>query len=400
MVIRNCHIIDCTGRTPYLADIRIEKGSIAQIGENLEGTTLYDAQGGWLLPGLVNLHVHINRRNLSRGTGVFRQGAPAIENSSDGVRMLYAARNAWYELSRGITAMRDLCSVGRTASQLKAAIAQGIIRGPRLTVCGMGIAATGGHETHRYAGAVEVDGADGVRGAVRQEIKLGADFIKVMASGGLGGMPEHEHPGWSEFTVEEMAAACQAAHSHNRGVTVHAMGEKPVLDALEAGVDGIEHGAVLTEKALQIMVDRGVYYVPTASGITAVAAKERKGGSPALADMMEQLVVHPQRESIRKAFEAGILIGAGSDTLGSIPAELKIFESCGMTPYQAIQTATVNAARILKNEDRFGTVEPGKVADLLLLEKNPLEDLGNIETVKAVFLAGEPVSEGWMCNLQ
>ena len=86
MVIRNCHIIDCTGRTPYLADVRIENGSIIQIGENLEGTTLYDAQGGWLLPGLVNLHVHINRRNLSRGTGVFRQGAPAIENSSDGVR--------------------------------------------------------------------------------------------------------------------------------------------------------------------------------------------------------------------------------------------------------------------------------------------------------------------------
>jgi imidazolonepropionase-like amidohydrolase len=178
------------------------------------------------------------------------------------------------------------------------------------------------------------------------------------------------------------------------------MGEKPVLDALEAGVDGIEHGAVLTEKALQIMENRGVYYVPTASGITAVAAKERKGGSPALAAMMEDLVVHPQRESIRKAMEAGILIGAGSDTLGSIPAELKIFESCGMTPYQAIQTATVNAAKILKNQDLFGTVEVGKVADLLLLEKNPLEDLANIEAVQTVFLGGEPVSEGWMCNLQ
>jgi ferredoxin len=162
-----------------------------------------------------------------------------------------------------------------------------------------------------------------------------------------------------------MAAACQAAHSHNRGVTVHAMGEQPVLDALHAGVDGIEHGAVLTQEALRIMASRGVYYVPTASGITAVAEKERRSGSPALADMMEQLVVLPQRESIRKAMEAGILIGAGSDTLGSIPAELKLLHSCGMTPYEAIQTATVNAAKILKNQDRFGTVEVGKVADLL-----------------------------------
>lgn len=400
MVIKNCNIIDCTGRAPYQADVLVENGTIEKIGENLEDLQVYDAAGGWLLPGLVNLHVHINRRNLSRGSGVFRQGAPAIENSPDGIRMLYAARNAWYELRSGVTTMRDLCSVGRTASQLKDAIHQGVIRGPRLHVCGLGIAATGGHETHRYPGAVEVDGADPVRTAVRKEIKLGADFIKVMASGGLGGMPEHEHPGWSEFTVEEMAAACQAAHSHNRGVTVHAMGEKPVLDALHAGVDGIEHGAVLTEEALQIMANRGVYYVPTASGITAVAAKERKNGSPELAAMMEQLVVLPQRESIRKAMEAGILIGAGSDTLGNIPQELRIFESCGMSRYEAIQTATINAAKILKNEDRFGTVEPGKTADLLLLEENPLEDLHNIEKVKAVFLAGEEVSEHWMCNLQ
>lgn len=400
MIIKNCNIIDCTGRAPYRADVRVEAGLIQEIGQNLTGETVYDAQGGWLLPGLVNLHVHINRRNLSRGVGVFRQGAPAIENSPDGVRMLYAARNAWYELSRGITTMRDLCSVGRTASQLKDAISQGIIRGPRLHVCGMGIAATGGHETHRYQGAVEVDGPDAVRAAVRREIKLGADFIKVMASGGLGGMPEHEHPGWSEFTVAEMEAACQAAHSHNRGVTVHAMGAKPVLDALQAGVDGIEHGAELTDEALEIMVGRGVYYVPTASGITAVADKERRGGSQKLADMMEQLVVQPQRQSIRRAREAGILIGAGSDTLGSIPGELLIFESCGMSRYEALQTATINAARILKNDAAFGTVECGKVADLLLLEENPLEDLHNIEKVKAVFLGGEAVSEQWMCNLQ
>ena len=181
MVIKNCNIIDCTGRAPYQADVLVENGTIEKIGENLEDLQVYGAAGGWLLPGLVNLHVHINRRNLSRGSGVFRQGAPAIENSRDGIRMLYAARNAWYELRSGVTTMRDLCSVGRTASQLKDAINQGVIRGPRLHVCGLGIAATGGHETHRYPGAVEVDGADPVRTAVRKEIKLGADFIKVMA---------------------------------------------------------------------------------------------------------------------------------------------------------------------------------------------------------------------------
>lgn len=400
MVIKQVSIIDCTGREPYVADIRIENGIISEIGDNLSDELYIDGTGKYLIPGLVNLHVHINRRNLSRGTSVFRQGAPAIENSTDFHRILYAARNAWYELSRGITTLRDLCSVGRTASALKSAIVGGIIRGPRLVVCGLGIASTGGHETHRYSGAVEVDGVDAVMGAVRNEIKQGADFIKVMASGGLGGMPEHEHPGWSEFTLDEMRAACIAAHSHNKGVTVHAMGELPIMTSLHGGVDGIEHGAVLTDEALDMMVERGVYYVPTASGITAVADKEARAGSPELAAMMRELVVNPQRDSIRKAHERGILIGAGSDTLGSVPAELMLFEQCGMTRYEAIQTATINAAKILKNDDRFGTVEQGKIADLVLLCANPLANLRNIEDVDKVFLGGEEVSEKWMCNLQ
>ena len=399
MVIKGAVIIDCTGKMPYTADVRVGQGKITEIGKNLIVDTVVDAVGMYLIPGLINLRVHINRRNVSRTGSSFRQGAPAIENGSDFHRILFAARNAWYELSKGVTTLRDLCSVGRTASALKAAIEQEIIHGPRLVVCGLGIASTGGHETHRYPGAVEVDGPAEVRKAVRGEIKHGADFIKVMASGGLGGMPEHEHPNWSEFTVEEMRAACEAAHSHNRGVTVHAMGELPVMNALEAGVDGIEHGAVLTDRALDLMLERGVYYVPTASGITAVAAKERRNGSSSLAEEMERLVVRPQRDSIRKAHEKGILIGAGSDTLGSVQEELQILQACGLSAYEALQTATRNAAQILKN-DRIGTIEVGKLADLVLLDGDPLADLRNVERVNRVFLGGEEVSEAWMCNLQ
>ena len=399
MVIKGATVIDCTGRMPYAADLQVENGVITRIGENLWDETVVDGTGKFVIPGLVNLHVHINRRNVSRGGSSFRQGAPAIENGSDFHRILFAARNAWYELSRGVTTLRDLCSVGRTASALKAAVEQEIIRGPRLVVCGLGIAATGGHETHRYPGAVEADGPDEVRKAVRTEIRHGADFIKVMASGGLGGMPEHEHPNWSEFTVEEMRAACEAAHSHNRTVTVHAMGELPVMNALEAGVDGIEHGAVLSDRTLDRMLERNVYYVPTASGITAVAARERRDGSSRLAEEMERIVVRPQRESIRKAHEKDILIGAGSDTLGSIPEELRILQACGLSAYEALQTATRNAALILKN-DSIGTIEVGKAADLVLLDGDPLEDLGNVERVDRVFLGGEEVSEAWMCNLQ
>ena len=400
MIIRNCTIIDCAGRPPYDAEVRIAEGYIREIGTTLndDGPVL-DAGGGFLLPGLVNLHVHINRRHLSRSGGMFRQGAPAVENSSDAKRMLYATRNAWYELSRGITTLRDLCSVGRTASELKSAINEGLIRGPRMVVCGLGIASTGGHETHRYAGAVEADGPDAVMRATREEIKLGADFIKLMVSGGLGGMPEHEHPGWTEFSVPEIAAACYAAHSHNRTVTVHAMGEEPVLNALKGGVDGIEHGASLTEEALDIMCERNVYYVPTMSGITAVADREERNGSSELAAMMRELVVYPQRESVKKAHGRGILIGAGSDTLGSVTNELLLMQECGMSVQEALWTATINAAKILRWEDRLGTVEPGKLADLLIVEKSPLEDLRNLNLVRTVLLNGEIVSPSWMSNL-
>lgn len=356
-------------------------------------------QGKVVIPGLMNLHVHINRRHVSRTSSSFRQGAPAIENSSDAKRMMYAARNAWYELMQGITTMRDLCSVGRTATELKEAIEEGLINGPRLVVCGMAIAVTGGHETHRYKGAVEVDGPDEVTKATRNEIRLGADFIKLMVSGGIGGMPEHEHPSWSELNVEEITAACRAAHSHNRGVTVHAMGELPVMNALVGGVDGIEHGAVLTERALHIMKERDVYYVPTASGITAVADREAARGNAETAQMIRSVVVQPQRESIRKAHEFGIRIGSGSDTLGSVLEELRIFIDCGMNNVQALRTATSNAAGILGMEDRLGYIREGYQADLVLLDGNPLENIDALQYVHSVFVRGKRVSHEWLCNL-
>jgi imidazolonepropionase-like amidohydrolase len=404
VLIKNCNVVDCVGNVRRGAWVLIEGNRIARVGEEPEptgdGVDSIDAGGGYLLPGLMNLHVHINRRHLSRGAGAFRQGAPGVENSDDGTRMLYAARNAWYELSRGVTTIRDLCSVGRTASVLKNAIVSGLIRGPRMVVCGLGIAATGGHETHRYKGAVEVDGPSEVMKAVRYEVKQGADFIKLMVSGGLGGMPEHEHPSWTEFSLDEIKAAVYAAHSHNRGVTVHAMGEGPVMNALLGGVDGIEHGAVLSDEALDLMKDRGVYYVPTMSGITAVADKEARSGGPELAATMRELVVNPQRESVARAHECGILIGAGSDTLGSVVDELLLMKECGMTAYDALKTATVNAARILDRDDEFGTVEEGKIADLVIVGGDPLADLNNLRDVRKVILGGEVVTETWMCNLQ
>ena len=400
MIIKNCNIIDCTGKMPYVSDIEVKDGVITKIESNLSGDdTVINGEGKYLIPGLINLHVHINRRNVSRTQSSFRQGAPAIENGSDYHRIIFAARNAWYELSQGVTTVRDLCSVGRTATALKEAIECGIINGPHLYVCGMGIATIGGHETHRYKGAVEIGEIEKLPQAVETEIALGADFIKAMASGGIGGMPEHEHPAKAELTEEELRAICQTAHKHGRTVTVHAMGAVPVMNSLKAGVDGIEHGAHLSEEALVIMKERSVYYVPTASGIRAVAEKEKRNGNEALADIICQEVVYPQLESIKKAHEKGILIGAGTDTLGNMIDELLILNEAGLSTLEALQCATVNAAKILGNPN-IGSVENGKMADLVLLNKNPLENLNNIKEIHSVFFGGTEVNEKWMCNLQ
>lgn len=402
-IITNCNLIDGTGaEIKKLCWVLIQNDFIIEIGqgtENIpEAEEYVDAGGKYLMPGLVNLHVHIQRRHLARGNSAFRYGAPYVENSPDTKRILWAMNNAWYELSTGVTTVRDLASKNRLATQLRDAINEGLIKGPRMVVCGFGIAGTGGHETHRYQGAIEADGPDEVKKAVRGEIKAGANFIKLMASGGLGGMPEHEHPAWAEFSVEEMTAAVEEAHKRNKGVTVHAMGEKPVLCALYAGVDGIEHGTKLNEEALDIMAERGTYYVPTMSGIAAVADKEERQGSKELAELMRQEVVYPHRSSVKKAYERGILIGCGTDTLGDMIEEMKLLYSCGISVMDCIKAATLNGAKITGLERLIGTVEKGKKADLVLVRANPLEDLENMRSIDAVFLNGELVTAKWLCG--
>ena len=172
-----------------------------------------------ILPGLWNLHVHIQRRHLARVGSAFRGGAVAVENAPAGLKGVYAAINARAALTAGVTTIRDCSSGDHISLALRQAVGEGLLPGPRVIACGMGIAATGGHETHGYRGAVEADGPDAVRQAVRAEIAAGADFIKLMAGGGIGGFPDHEDPRTLEMTPEELTAAVDEAHRHGRRVT-------------------------------------------------------------------------------------------------------------------------------------------------------------------------------------
>ncbi len=354
---------------------------------------IVDGSGLYLLPGLINLHVHIQRRHLHhKGKGVFRQGAAALENSEDSRRMLFAMRNGWDELLNGTTTIRDCSSKSRLNSIYRDAIAEGLIVGPDVISCGLGIATTGGHETHRYPGAIEADGPDAFRKAVRTEIIYHADFIKFMGSGGLGGLPEHEHPYWAEVSQGELSAGVEEAHNRMKSCTIHAMGKKSVRIAIDAGIDGIEHGTNLDEELVALMKEHGVYYVPTMSGISTVADREEESGSFELAEFIRNLVVRPQQESVQLAYSNGLLIGAGTDTLGDLVCELELFTKCGMTNADALKTATSNAAMILGRQQDIGSIRPGKKADLFMIEGNPLESVSNLRRILKVMKNGSFIS--------
>lgn len=399
-LIHNCHIIDVDRMgTIENAAVLINGDSIEKIIESSVDNNLknsvdirIDAGGGYLVPGLINLHVHIQRRHLHLpGKGVFRQGAAVLENSSDMRRMVFAIRNGMDELYHGVTTIRDCCSKARLNNEYRDCIRDGLTQGPSVISCGLGIASTGGHETHRYPGAVQVDGPDEVRKAVREEIKQGADFIKFMGSGGLGGLPEHEHPYWVELSLEELHVGIAEAHNRMKTCTVHAMGKRAVEFAVRAGMDGIEHGTNLDEELVELMLENTVYYVPTMSGIAAVAQREHDGGSKELASFIRKLVVDPQFESVVLAHKKGILIGAGTDTLGDMVTELMMFVECGMSTMEALRTATANAARILGKTDSIGSIDVGKQADLFLVNQNPLESIGNLKSIEWVMKAGQKI---------
>lgn len=407
-LIEHCTLIDVVRDRPTPdAWILIQDKHIAAIGYHgeqcpIQPDQVLDAQGCSLLPGLFNLHVHIQRRHLSQpNTGnTFKSGAPAVENAPDPLRMIHAVKNAWREIQGGVTTIRNCGSKNRIDIDLRNAIDEGVIQGPTVLACGFGIAATGGHETHKYQGAVEVDGPDAFRKAVRTEIKAGADLIKFMGSGGIGSMPEKENPNWVEIGIDELEAGILEAHNRGRKTTVHAMGKGAIHNALKAGIDCIEHGVMLDDEALDLMCSRGVDYVPTLSGICAVADRERKAGKTETADLIDSIVIEPLKASIRQAYARGITIGCGTDTLGDVVDELKLFHQCGIPEMDCLRTATVHAARICGLEKALGTLEKGKTADLLLVKGNPLQDLEILRNVHTVWKGGQAVGRDWLLNLQ
>jgi imidazolonepropionase-like amidohydrolase len=387
-------IIDATGREPFgPATVTVENGKIMGITHGRAGkeqdTTVVDLPGCTLMPGLMDAHVHV--------TGISSRGpVPAAPDVA--YKTLGSVQSA---LRHGVTTIRDCGSYHGVPVALRRAVARGQIEGPRLLCCAKLLAMTGGHA---YQLGMEIDGVDGVVRAVREQVRDGADFIKMVTS--------HRAP-LPEYTAEELSALVNEAHRLNRKVACHAGIEPGVMMAVKAGVDSIEHCWIGSEETLVEMKKRGTAVVPTLSvaGFAWDWPKPFSGPpvSPEMAEYYVDQIEHmrgyfegTQRrlpEVIKYANENGILIGAGTDApLSNLPYHAVIYEmellvKFGLTPMAAILAATANNARIFGIDNVVGRILPGLNADLVAMQGNPVENIKDARNVCFVMKDGKIVND-------
>jgi imidazolonepropionase-like amidohydrolase len=270
---------------------------------------------------------------------------------------------------------------------LKQAIASGLVPGPRMLVSGRLICMTGGHG---WQMGQEVDGPDDVRKAARAQIKAGADIVKLMATGGV--MTPAVEPGSEQLTEEELRAGIQEAHKAGKKTATHAMGTQGILNALRAGIDSIEHGVYLNEEAISLMVKGNIPFIPTLSALYHILTKGVEAGIPRFA-VEKTLAVEPFHiESVQMAREAGVHIAMGTDAgtpfnaHGNNLRELERLVERGFTPMEALEAGTRVASEVLGLESQIGTIEVGKLADLVVVQGNSMDDVRVLVSEEAVHL--------------
>ena len=360
-------------------------------------TAVLSFPGQTLLPGLINCHAHL---------GMPSGGQPFYLEQSDETALLTAVRNMRTEQSAGITTVRDCGDQNGVLFALRQAVQQGILDGPRLILCGPPLTASGGHA--HFLGGV-ADGPAEIARAVRRRVADGADFIKLIGTG--GGTPGTQ-PDQASYTRDELAAAVAEAHRLDVPVTVHCRGIPGIINAIEAGVDQIEHACFelpdgslrFDPKLARRMAQAGIFVTPTIQLYRDALAHLQKMAAAQGLDGPEHkrlaglpAVIDAKQQALRGFLAAGLTVVAGNDAglpytgFGCLWQELDAMMSGGLTAMQAITAATAAAARVLRMQDRIGSIQPGKQADLLVVDGNPTEDISALSRVRLVMQAGRIV---------
>jgi imidazolonepropionase-like amidohydrolase len=397
VVIRAGKLLDVkTGKTISDAAIVIEDDKITYAGSASSAPASADAQvihlpNATVLPGLIDAHTHITF-NPKFGYETLGISIPR--------EALIGAHNARITLEAGITTVRNVGARGFSDVALRDAINAGDVPGPRMLVSGPPLSITGGHcdndllpyEYHATSDGA-ADGIEAVQHKTREIIKYGADLIKVCATGGV--MSKGDDPNASQYTLEEMKAIVADAHRLGRKVAAHAHGAQGVIWASEAGVDSVEHGHLMNDEAVATLKKNGTYLVPTLYLVDWQRENAAKVNLPDFIRHKMEYISSVGKANLKKAFDAGVKIGMGTDAAvyphGLNAHELAVYVELGMSPLRAIQTATINDADLLGWTDKVGTLEPGKFADIIAVDGDPLKDVTVLQHVKFVMKGGEVV---------
>ncbi|MBD3584993.1 amidohydrolase family protein [Salinimonas sp. HHU 13199] len=381
------------------AVVVIEDNVISQAGSAQDITIDNDARiirlgDATLLPGLMDMHVHLTSDAATHG---YKRLGVSVPRAT-----LKAVKHASDTLHAGFTTVRNVGAPGFADVALKDAINAGEITGPRMFVAGPSLGVTGGHCDNNllpFDYAQTSDGvADGpweIRKAVRRNIKYGADLIKFCATGGV--LSKGTKVGAQQYTAEEMQALVEEAHLRGLTVATHAHGTSGIKAAIRAGVDSVEHASLLDDEAIRLAVENNTYLSMDVYVTEYILSEGKAAGILEESLAKERTVGKTQRESFSKAVKAGVKMVFGSDAgvypHGDNSRQFARMVKFGMTPLQAIQAATINAASLLKQQDKLGSVEPGMLADIIAVPGNPLEKIQVLENVTLVIKNGEIIRQ-------
>ena len=399
LLFTNAAVFDGTGAPLADGQVLVEGGRILDVGSDLDGDEVVDCGGRTLLPGFFDTHVHVTLSHVDLWK---------LLNEPFSLQYYEAARNLQATLAAGITTVRD---AGGADLGIKEAVERGMIAGPRMQISLVMLSATGGHGDGWLPSGVDgdlfvahpgrpsgmVDGPDEMRRTVRKLFRAGADVIKVATTGGV--LSPRDHPSHAHLSPEELDVLVAEARAVGKRVMAHAQGTEGIKNAIRAGIRSIEHGIYLDAEAIEMMLSRGTYLVPTLIAPNGVLEAADAG-----ADIPEPIlekarsVIDAHRDSFRRAVSAGVKIAMGTDS-GVTPhgdnlRELELMAAGGMAPADVLQSTTRVAAELMGVDGERGTIEPGKDADLVLLDGDPFEFAGYRDRIAAVYQLGNLVSGG------
>lgn len=396
-VLRGGRVFDGTGADPAPGDVVVEDGRIVDVGSGLDGDESFDVAGRTILPGLFDCHTHVMLSHVD----LWRSAQQPFS-----LAFYEAARNLAATLRIGITSIRD---AGGADLGIRQAVDDGLIPGPRMQISLIMLSQTGGHGDDWYPSGAEiplmiphpgrpsglVDGPDEIRRKVRELVRMGADVIKVATSGGV--LSPRDDPRHAHFRPAELEALVEEATAAGIFVMAHAQGGDGIKNAVRAGIRSIDHGVFLDDEAIELMKARGTWFVPTLVAPQGVidAADAGVPLPPAVVDKA-RAVVEIHRSAFRRAVEAGVRIAMGTDS-GVTPhgrnlRELALMAEGGMRPAAVLEATTRSAAQLLGVDGERGTIEPGKLADLVVVSGDPYDFSDLVDRVESVWKDGQQVS--------